>query len=115
MKTKSKLLPSLASDAAAERFVAEADLSKYDLSGFKPASFEFEPKAAALNLRLPQNLLDASRLRPRPREYLTHAMSGYCWKMMSPTDKFVCRRCPPLGAGCMKNWLAQTNAINRGF
>ena len=67
MKTKSKLLPSLASDAAAERFVAEADLSKYDLSGFKPASFKFQPKAAALNLRLPQNLLDALKVKAQAK------------------------------------------------
>jgi predicted DNA binding CopG/RHH family protein len=59
MKAKSKPMPSLATDAEAERFVATADLTQYDLSGFKPTRFEFEPKAAALNLRLPQNLLDA--------------------------------------------------------
>jgi hypothetical protein len=45
MKAKSKPMPSLRSDAAAERFVAEADLSDHDLSGFKPMRFEIEPKA----------------------------------------------------------------------
>ena len=59
MKTKLKTMPPIASDADAERFVAEADLSNFDLTGFKPMRFEFEPKAAALNMRLPQNLLDA--------------------------------------------------------
>lgn len=59
MKAKLKTMPSLANDANAERFVAEADLASYDLSRFKPMGFEFEPKAAALNMRLPQNLLDA--------------------------------------------------------
>jgi predicted DNA binding CopG/RHH family protein len=59
MKTKAKPMPSLVSDADAQRFVETADLSHYDLSGFKPMRFEFEPKAAVLNMRLPQNLLDA--------------------------------------------------------
>ena len=54
MKTKSKPMPSFASDADAERFVDAADLSRYDLSGFKPMNFEFEPKTAVLNMRLPQ-------------------------------------------------------------
>lgn len=63
MKTKSKPMPSLASDAAAEQFVDTADLSHYDLSGFKPMRFEVEPKAAALNMRLPQNLLDALKAK----------------------------------------------------
>lgn len=61
MKTKTKPMPSLTSDADAERFVATADLSSYDLSGFKPTKFEFEPKAAALNMRIPQNLLEIGR------------------------------------------------------
>jgi len=67
MKTKLKSMPSLANDADAGRFVAEADLSTYDLSGFKPMRFEFEPKAAALNMRLPKNLLDALKLKARAK------------------------------------------------
>lgn len=67
MKTKSKPMPSLASDADAERFVATADLSHYDLSGFKPMRFEVEPKAAALNMRLPQNLLDALKAKAKAK------------------------------------------------
>ncbi len=56
MKTKAKTqpMPSLKTDAQAEQFVAKADVSQYDLSGFKATRFEFEPKAAALNMRLPQ-------------------------------------------------------------
>ena len=46
-------LPSLASDEAAEAFVAEADLTKYDLSGFKPMHFEIEPRSAAFDRSLP--------------------------------------------------------------
>lgn len=62
---KLKPMPSLRSDAEAERFVDTADLSEYDLSGFKPTKFEFEPKAAALNMRLPQALLDAIKARAK--------------------------------------------------
>ena len=67
MKATAKPMPSLKSDADAEQFVATADLSKFDLSGFKPMRFEFEPKAAALNMRLPQNLLDAVKLKAKAR------------------------------------------------
>lgn len=56
-------MPSLASDAAAENFIETADLSKYDLSGFKPMHFEFEAKTAALNMRMPQSLLDALKIK----------------------------------------------------
>ena len=69
MKTKLKPMPSLSSDAQAQRFVDKADLSQYDLSGFKPTRFEFEPKAAALNLRLPQNLLDALKVKAKGIPY----------------------------------------------
>jgi len=41
MRAQSKLksMPPLLSDEDAEAFVATADLSEYDLSGFKPARF----------------------------------------------------------------------------
>ena len=67
MKAKTNPMPSLKSDADAEQFVTTADLSQFDLSGFKPIRFEFEPKAAALNMRLPQNLLDAVKLKAKAR------------------------------------------------
>ena len=67
VKAKTNPMPSLKSDADAEQFVATADLSRFDLSGFKPMRFEFEPKAAALNMRLPQNLLDAVKLKAKAR------------------------------------------------
>jgi predicted DNA binding CopG/RHH family protein len=59
MKAKAKPMPSLTSDIDAERFVESSDLTQYDLSGFKPMNFEFEPKSAALTMRLPASLLDA--------------------------------------------------------
>ena len=67
MKSKSKSMPTLKSDAAAENFVASTDLSKYDLSGFKPMKFEIEAKSAALNLRLPQSLLSALKIRAKAK------------------------------------------------
>ena len=63
MSTKTKPMPSLRSDAAAEKFTATADLSQYDLSGFAPMRFEIASKDAALNLRLPGSLLAALKAR----------------------------------------------------
>ena len=62
-----KKIPSFKSDAAAERFVSRADLTRYDLSGLKPVQFEFEKKTAQLNMRLPKPLLDAVKTRARER------------------------------------------------
>lgn len=67
MKTKFSAMPTLANDAAAEQFVATADLSQFNLSDFKPMRFEIEPKEAALNMRLPQNLLDALKLKAKSK------------------------------------------------
>ena len=65
MKAENKPMPSLRSDAEAEEFVETADLSEYDLSGFKPMRFEVEPKAASLNMRLPSSLLDAVKAKAK--------------------------------------------------
>jgi predicted DNA binding CopG/RHH family protein len=54
-----KKLPRLGSDKQAEDFVARADLTQYDLSQMRPARFEFAPKAARINMRLPTGLLKA--------------------------------------------------------
>lgn len=62
-----KKMPSLRTDAAAERFVENADLTQYDLTGFKPMRFEIEPKSAALNMRLPRKLLDAVKAEASAR------------------------------------------------
>lgn len=64
---KSKSLPSLRSDKEAEQFVDTADLSQYDLSGFKPMHFEIEPKSAVLNIRLPAALLKALKSRAKDK------------------------------------------------
>lgn len=54
-----KPVPEFKTDDEAERFVETADLADYDLSGFMPTRFEFQAKAAQLNMRLPRSLLDA--------------------------------------------------------
>ena len=66
-KAKLKPMPSFGSDEEAERFVETADLSEYDLSGFKPMHFEIEPKSAALNMRLPASLLDAVKAKAKAK------------------------------------------------
>jgi predicted DNA binding CopG/RHH family protein len=62
-----KKIPSFKSDAAAERFVSKADLTRYDLTGLKPVQFEFQKKSAQLNMRLPKPLLDAVKSRAQER------------------------------------------------
>lgn len=57
MNSTLKKLPVLLTDEDAERFVDEADLSTFDLSGFKPMKFEFNKKDARVNMRLPEPLL----------------------------------------------------------
>ena len=54
-------LPELRSDEAAEAFVAESDLTQFDLSEMRPVRFEFQPKDERVNMRLPKALLDAVR------------------------------------------------------
>ena len=64
MKTSDlKPVPVLRYDAEAEAFVETADLTKYDLSAFKPVRFEFAKKAAQLNMRVPEALLEAVKAK----------------------------------------------------
>ena len=58
-----KPLPQLTSDDAAERFVTDADLTQFDLTAFKPHSFEFAPKSKQVNMRFPEALLDAVKAK----------------------------------------------------
>jgi len=67
MKAKHKSMPSLKTDDAAEQFVKNADLTQYDLSGFKPMHFELEPKSAALSMRLPVSLLNALKAKAKAK------------------------------------------------
>jgi predicted DNA binding CopG/RHH family protein len=66
-KRKLKPLPTFRTDEEAERFVDEADLTEYDLSGGKPARFEFEKKTARINMRMPEGLLQAVKARAAKR------------------------------------------------
>jgi predicted DNA binding CopG/RHH family protein len=54
-----KKIPTFKTDEEAENFVATADLTEYDLSGFKMTRFEFKPKNTSISLRLPDELLKA--------------------------------------------------------
>lgn len=54
-----KKLPTLGSDKEAEAFIANSDLTEYDLSGMRMVRFEFQPKSERVNMRLPRPLLDA--------------------------------------------------------
>ncbi len=55
-------LPRMKSDKAAEDLLRQ-DLSDLDFHQFKPVQFEFEPKAARVNMRLPEPLLDAVKAK----------------------------------------------------
>ena len=59
-------VPRMTTDEEAEAFL-EQDLSDLDFSQFKPAKFEFQAKAARLNMRLPVPLLDALKARAKAR------------------------------------------------
>jgi predicted DNA binding CopG/RHH family protein len=56
-----KQIPELRSDVAAEHFVETADLAEHDLSGFKPACFEYAKHAARVSEGDPGPRLDGVR------------------------------------------------------
>jgi predicted DNA binding CopG/RHH family protein len=58
-----KPMPSIKNDADAEAFTANADLTQYDLSGFRPMRFEIARKDAALNMRIPFALMEAVKAK----------------------------------------------------
>ena len=62
-----KKIPRFKTDKEAEAFVDTADLAQYDLSGAKPVRFEFEKKAARVNMRLPEPLLEAVKETAKER------------------------------------------------
>ncbi|MGH8136763.1 MAG: CopG family antitoxin [Steroidobacteraceae bacterium] len=70
MKRKAKTLaklPRLKTDSQAERFVADSNLTQFDLSVLKAAQFEFAPKEARINMRVPGELLNAVKRAARAR------------------------------------------------
>ena len=60
-----KAIPTFKTDKEAEDFVATADLTEYDLSGGHFMRFEMKRKDKSVNLRLPEQLLEAVRRRAR--------------------------------------------------
>jgi predicted DNA binding CopG/RHH family protein len=56
-------LPTLRTDAEAERFVADVDLTAHDAASFRRCRFVFAPKPVQLTVRLPQALLDRVKAR----------------------------------------------------
>jgi len=60
-----KKVPKLRSDEEAEKFL-EQDLTDYiDLKNFHQVSFEFLPKTKKVNIRFPEQLLDAVRKKAK--------------------------------------------------
>ena len=59
-------VPRMTTDQEAEAFL-DQDLSDLDFSQFKPVKFEFQAKAARLNMRLPVQLLDAAKATAKAR------------------------------------------------
>jgi predicted DNA binding CopG/RHH family protein len=62
-----KKIPTFKTDGEAAAFVRKADLTAYDLSGARPVRFEFEKKAARVNMRLPEPLLEAVKESAKER------------------------------------------------
>ena len=71
-------VPHFKTDEEAEAFL-EQDLSDLDFSQFKPSPFEFTPKAAQLNMRLPEALLEAVKSKAKAQgipytRYIRHLL-----------------------------------------
>lgn len=62
-----KKIPTFRTDKEAQDFVDTADLTEFDLSGGTPVQFEFEPKSAHVNMRVPAALLAAVKERATMR------------------------------------------------
>jgi predicted DNA binding CopG/RHH family protein len=67
MSTSKKPWPTLASDEAAEKFVAEADMSEFDWSAAEPVHHEFADKSARVNMRMPESQLEAIKAEAKKR------------------------------------------------
>jgi predicted DNA binding CopG/RHH family protein len=62
-----KPLPRFATDEDAERFVAEADLTDYDLTEGRRMHFEFERKTVQVTMRMPESLVKAVKAKAAER------------------------------------------------
>ncbi len=63
--TKKPPLPRFETDEEAEKFINEADLNQYDLSG-KAVRFEFEEQQQ-INMHMSENLIDAIKNAAKSR------------------------------------------------
>jgi len=88
-----KKIPTFETDEEAEAFVASSDLSDYDMSGAHLVRFELKPKDKSVNLRLPEDLLEAVRSKAQRagipyqrfiRMALERAVSGDAPKRAGP-------------------------------
>ena len=61
-----KTVPPMTTDAEAEAFL-DQDLSDLDFTQFRPVSWEVEPKTARVNMRLPEKLMAALKVRAQER------------------------------------------------
>ncbi|MDB5643208.1 MAG: hypothetical protein JWN07_2525 [Hyphomicrobiales bacterium] len=89
---KLKPFPALMSDQEAEDFVANADLTEYDWSGFKHVHFELRPKTDRVNMRFPKQLLDAVRAKADEegipyQRFIRRAVEEALSRRASPTRK----------------------------
>ena len=66
--TKLKPLPTFQTDKEAEDFVDHADLTEYDLSGGRFVRFEIRRKDRQVNMRMPQDMLDAVKAKAKERD-----------------------------------------------
>lgn len=83
-----KPLPIHHTDAEAQEFTDTADLSEYDLSGFKPVSFQMNKKDARLEMRISQvelNRLKAeAQRRGVPHSHLARTIIEQGLKHLTP-------------------------------
>lgn len=63
VKQPLKQIPTFESDRDAEDFVERADLTEYDLSGFRRSEFEFAVKDTTVSLRMPASLVQSLKRR----------------------------------------------------
>jgi len=81
-KKKLKEFPVFDSDEDAEKFVEDADLTDYDISGFKPVKFEFEKKTERVQMRVTKDLLDAIKALAKQKgmpytRYIRQVLEGH--------------------------------------
>lgn len=62
-----KPIPAFGTDEAARRFVEDADLTEFDLSGFRPARFEFGPKDTQVLVKMSRQQRDAAQMMAERR------------------------------------------------